>query len=148
MYHMREPISDALRLQVAERAERHCEYCLIFEDDTHFGCQIDHIISIKHGGDTTLDNLTYACAFCNRAKGSDVGSIISETNTFVRLYNPRIDIWADHFELDGVVIKTKSDIGRIIAQILKFNDYDRVLERETLHAVGAYPSIIAMKYIS
>ena len=27
-----------------------CEYCLIHEDDTVFGCEVDHIISTKHGG--------------------------------------------------------------------------------------------------
>lgn len=61
---------------MAERADHLCEYCLIHEDNTFFGCQVDHIISEKHGGATALDNLAYACAVCNRAKGSDVGSVM------------------------------------------------------------------------
>jgi 5-methylcytosine-specific restriction endonuclease McrA len=59
-------IPTELRLLVAERANHLCEYCLIHEDDTFVGCQVDHIISLKHGGQTEADNLAYACAFCNR----------------------------------------------------------------------------------
>lgn len=43
-------ISPELRQQVAERANHRCEYCLIHEDDTYLVCQVDHIISEKHGG--------------------------------------------------------------------------------------------------
>ena len=64
-----------LRRRVTERAERVCEYCLIHEDDTFLGCQVDHVVSKKHGGKTDLANLAYACAFCNRNKGTDVASI-------------------------------------------------------------------------
>src|SRR5690242_18805158 len=68
-------ISAELRQVVADRAKQFCEYCLIAEADTFYGCEVDHIISLKHGGSTEPDNLAYACALCNRAKGSDVGSI-------------------------------------------------------------------------
>jgi len=84
-------ISAELRRVVVARAESLCEYCLIHEDDTFFGCQVDHIISEKHGGPTQADNLAYACLFCNLHKGSDVGSFISGTQTLVRFFNPRID---------------------------------------------------------
>ena len=42
-------ISAELRRQVAARASRRCEYCLIHEEDTFFGCHVDHIVSEKHG---------------------------------------------------------------------------------------------------
>jgi hypothetical protein len=88
-------VSAALRQLVAERAEYLCEYCLLHEEDTFFGCEVDHIISKKHGGPTVAENLVYACAFCNRAKGSDVESIVRRTGTFSRFFNPRIDRWAE-----------------------------------------------------
>ena len=69
-------VSAELRRLVANRADHLCEYCLIHEDHTYFGCQMDHIISEKHGGPTEVDNLAYACVFCNRAKGSDIGSML------------------------------------------------------------------------
>ena len=85
-------LSPALRRLVAVRADFLCEYCLIDENDTFFGCEVDHIISEKHGGATEADNLAYACAFCNRAKGSDIGSILPQRGTFVRFFNPRTDL--------------------------------------------------------
>jgi 5-methylcytosine-specific restriction endonuclease McrA len=59
-------VSDRLRQRVANRAEHICEYCLIEEEDAYVGLQVDHIISKKHGGKTTSQNLALACACCNR----------------------------------------------------------------------------------
>jgi HNH endonuclease len=86
---------------VAARAGHRCEYCLIHADDTFFGCEVDHIISEKHGGATREDNLAYACLFCNRNKGSDIASILPETGELVRLFNPRLDRWGDHLRRPG-----------------------------------------------
>jgi HNH endonuclease len=116
----------------------------VHEDDAVFGCKVDHIISEKHGGATAAENLAYACAFCNRAKGSDLGSIVQGTGTYVRFFNPRIDRWAEHFTLDGVTIVPLSDIGEVTARILDFNNSDRLLERQVLLDVGRYPSAAAV----
>lgn len=137
-------VSAALRRLVATRADFLCEYCLVHEDDTVFGCEVDHIISEKHGGATEAENLAYACAFCNRAKGSDIGSIVPGTGHFVRFFNPRTDRWAEHFTLDGVTIMPLSDLGEVTARILDFNNSDRLLERQTIQAVGRYPSAAAV----
>ena len=53
-------VSAALRQLVAERAEYLCEYYLLHEEDTFFGCEVGHIISEKHGGPTVAENLVYA----------------------------------------------------------------------------------------
>ena len=140
-------VSNDLRELVAERAEYLCEYCLIHEDDTHFGCQVDHVISVKHGGPTTAGNLAYACAFCNRQKGSDIGSIVWETGEFIRFFNPRTDRWADHFQLDGVIIKPLTKIGEATVRILGFNDSNRLLERQELIDLGRYPPAPALKHM-
>jgi hypothetical protein len=133
-------ISDDLRHLVASRADYLCEYCLIAEDDTFFGCQVDHIISLKHGGPTEPSNLAYACAFCNRSKGSDIAAIAAETGNLVRFYNPRIDKWADHFHLNGSRIEPVTEIGEATVRILGFNNNDRILEREALTIIGRYPT--------
>src|SRR5205809_1310537 len=114
-------ISAELRRLVSARAEQLCEYCLVAEDDTGFGCAVDHIISEKHGGPTDADNLAYACVFCNRAKGSDVGSIDWDGGGYVRFFNPRSDAWPDHFTLMGNRIEPLTPIGRVTARILGFN---------------------------
>jgi 5-methylcytosine-specific restriction endonuclease McrA len=41
---------------------------------------MEHIIAEKHGGTTFLENLALACPYCNRAKGTDLGSIDPKTN--------------------------------------------------------------------
>lgn len=39
---MASDVGERLRRQVAERAYQVCEYCLIHDADTFWGCQIDH----------------------------------------------------------------------------------------------------------
>ena len=65
-------IAAALRRQVRERANGHCEYCLIAESQAFFPHEPDHIIAQKHGGQTVLNNLALACFDCNRFKGLDI----------------------------------------------------------------------------
>ena len=131
------------RRLVVARAEGLCEYCLIAEADTFYGCQVDHIISEKHGGPTHEDNLSVACMCCNQAKGSDVGSIHWESGQFVRFFNPRTDRWADHFVLTGSRIEGVTEIGAVTARILGFNSVERLLERQTLQMMNRYPNLAA-----
>ena len=77
-------VSADLRRLVETRANRICEYCLIHKDDTYCGCQVEHIIAEKHGGPTEADNLAFACTFCNRAKGTDIGTIATTSGQFTR----------------------------------------------------------------
>ena len=140
---MAERVSSELRRLVAARANNLCEYCLIAEGDTYFGCEVDHIISVKHSGATEAENLAYACVSCNRYKGSDIASISQQTGSLVRFYNPRADRWADHFALDGAYIRPVSEIGEVTARILRFNDTEQILEREALTAIGRYPNASA-----
>ncbi len=109
--------------------------------DRYFGCEADHIISLKHGGTTTGDNLAFACIACNRYKGSDIGSVLSETGDLVRLFNPRIDRWADHFalDIDGATIIALTNIGAVTVRLLKLSTAERVMERSALRDAGRYP---------
>ena len=121
-----------LRRVAIERAAGRCEYCRIRESDTFLGCQIDHIIAEKHGGQTIAENLAFTCAFCNRHKGSDIGSIAESTGEFTRFFNPRTDDWNDHFEYADFVIEYISPIGETTASILQFNIEERILERRAI----------------
>jgi hypothetical protein len=132
-------IGAELRRMVADRAGSICEYCLIHERDTFLGCQVDHVISEKHGGATVADNLALACTVCNRAKGTDIGSVATTAKQFTRFFNPRTDHWADHFELMDSEIRSRTPIGEATAIILAFNRIERILERESLMRIGRYP---------
>ena len=93
---------------------------------------------------TSEKNLAYACAFCNRNKGSDIGSVIHSTGGFCRFFNPRADRWADHFAFDAALLKPLTDIGTVTERILGFNARERVLERRALIAAARYPSPAAL----
>ena len=133
-------VTAELRRLVVARADGLSEYCLIHEADTWLGCQIDHVISEKHGGGTSADNLAYSCVFCNRGKGTDLGSIADSSGNFVRFFNPRIDRWSDHFRIIGARIEPLTETGEVTVRILDFNSAERLLEREALCAVGRFPS--------
>ena len=124
-------IKKELKQLVSKRAKYLCEYCLISDEDSG-GCQIDHIISIKHGGTTTAENLAYACLYCNLNKGTNLGSINLKTGELVRFFNPRRDKWLEHFCLKDAIIEPLTDIGEVTARILQFNSRDRILERQLL----------------
>lgn len=124
---------------IAKRARFRCEYCLLHEDDAYLSFQIDHIISVKHGGSNELNNLAYSCVVCNRMKGTDIGSVLLPEEEFIRLYNPRTDSWKEHLQVIGPRIIPISDIGKVTTKILMLNDDLRISEREALISVGRYP---------
>jgi HNH endonuclease len=129
-----------LRQQVRSRARLKCEYCLLGEAHAFFPHEPDHVIAIKHGGETTEANLALACFDCNRFKGSDIASIDAITGQLFPLFNPRSQTWSDHFKLNGGRIIALSDIGRVTERLLKLNLAERVEVRETLAKTRRYPS--------
>lgn len=124
----------ALRNLVHKRAEAACEYCLTPELISFAVHQIDHIIAEKHGGKTEPDNLALACVLCNKYKGSDIASLDPETGRIAALYNPRQDIWHEHFLFkENGTIEPLTAIGRVTAQVLRLNAPERISERSILH---------------
>lgn len=120
------------------RAGYKCEYCHIHQANTPFTHQIDHIIPRKHEGETAEHNLACACMDCNRFKGSDIAAFDLETGMLTRLFNPRTQVWADHFTLDGASISGQTAVGRVTVRILRFNDPLRLLQRQALIDAGQY----------
>jgi hypothetical protein len=128
-----------LRTLVIFRAQESCEYCLVHADYAVLVHEIDHVIAEKHGGATETDNLAYACAQCNRFKGSDIATFDPQTGQIVPLFNPRTQSWHDHFRHDGAVIIALSPQGRATERLLQLNQIDRVLLRRELISAGRYP---------
>ncbi len=50
-------ISSQIREKIAKDANYRCEYCLIPEKFLATTFHVDHIISLKHGGLTIIENL-------------------------------------------------------------------------------------------
>lgn len=128
----------ALRQFVIERAAACCEYCYYPQDAGFLAFAIDHVIAEKHGGPTTAENLALACVFCNRFKGTDLGSLDPETGQLTAFFNPRTQSWEAHFRIENGSILPLTPEGRVTAAILRFNDPERVQERLLLIEAGRY----------
>lgn len=132
-------VPTALRHMIHERAGERCEYCLYPQEMSFLAFEVEHIVAEKHGGATTADNLALACPYCNRFKGTDLGSLDPEIGQLTPFFNPRTQRWAEHFRLDGARIVPLTPEGRVTVAILQLNHPDRILERQRLIQTGRYP---------
>lgn len=117
---------------VRERAGRCCEYCHIPEFALPLPFQVDHIIAEQHGGTTVAENLALACPHCNRYKGPNIAGLDPESGELSRLFNPRNDVWAQHFEFQAARVAGKTTIGRTTIRVLAMNAEDLLLLRDEL----------------
>jgi hypothetical protein len=58
----------------------------------------------------------------------------------VPLFNPRAQVWAEHFSWDGAIILPLTPEGRVTVKILRLNDADRLVERQRLMEARLYLS--------
>lgn len=145
---MSQYIAPNLRRLVAERAGYICEYCLMSQEHSFLKFQIEHIISLKHGGSSNAENLALSCFYCNNFKGTDIGTILSG-DEFSRFFNPRRDGWTDHFTLakSGLILP-KTAVGEGTIKILEINSVERLIERQILMEGGHFPHKNALKIIN
>lgn len=130
----------ALRKQVRDRANNRCEYCRMRqEDDQLFTFHIEHIIARQHGGVDDESNLALACYHSNRHKGPNLAALDSETSQMFPLFNPRRDVWDEHFWIVGAVITGRTSVGRSTARLLKMNANIRLDLRTELLGIGRWP---------
>ena len=101
--------------------------------------EADHVIAEKRGGLTSLENLAWACFYCNRFKGSDLASVDPISHKVVFLFNPREQRWYRHFRLNGALIEGISSSGRATVALLHLNAPERVAYRLGLIELGHYP---------
>ena len=129
-----------LRQQVIERARERCEYCQT-QQVIVVAMEIDHIQPESAGGETVLENLCLACVGCNSFKLDFQSGIDPETNTETPLFNPRSQIWSDHFEWseDGLHLIGLSPVGRATIVRLRINRESVVNARRRWSAAGWHP---------
>lgn len=125
-----------LRRQVRDHSKGCCEYCKVSESFSLALHWIDHVVAVKHGGEAVASNLAFSCKLCNQHKGTDLSSIDPQNGEIVRLYNPRTDVWSEHFELVDAEMRAITAIGRVAVRLLQLNQIARVRERAALVAAG------------
>ena len=127
-----EHIPTRMRKETISRSNGLCEYCHL-PNIAFFPHEVDHVISCKHGGQTEVENLAYACFECNRHKGSDIASIDPETGLITPLFNPRKQVWREHFRFENGLIVPLTPEARTTIFILLLNEPNRVAERQRLN---------------
>ena len=135
---MATPIQPDLCRLIAERAGYRCEYCLLPQAAALHRHEPDHIVPLQHGGVTDPANLALACLRCNRYKGPNIGSFDPLTGQLVPLFHPRLQIWDQHFQIVDAEIIPLTAEGRVTARVLRFNDPDRLTERQRLIAARLF----------
>jgi hypothetical protein len=76
------------------------------------------------GGSPRLDNLALACQRCNSYRYNVTTALEPHTETIVPLFNPRTQLWAEHFvwTADGLSIVGTAPTGRATCDRLDMND--------------------------
>ena len=130
-----------LRKLASYRARGACEYCLIHQKFSIYRHEVDHIIALKHGGQTVAENLVLACLSCNRHKGSDLTSIDPLTGEITTLINPLSQICSEHFKQDNGFIQGLTATGRTTLFLLQINEIARLQLRQVLALQKLYPDL-------
>ena len=128
------------RRLIRDRAGGRCEYCHMRDEFDVLPFQLDHIRAQKHAGLTTAANLAWVCLPCNSYKGPNVAGYDPESNSLQPLFNPRKDIWAEHFAWDGPLLDGLTAIGRTTIEVLRVNLPGRVEHRRLLIEAGCFES--------
>lgn len=127
-----------LREQVRRRAHERCEYCHVPQAHDPLPFQVDHVIAQQHLGPTDFDNLAWSCFACNHRKGPNVSSVLWDLGhpDIVPLFNPRRQVWSEHFEWQGPYLVGLTPEGRATIECLGINQPHRVALRRAILAEG------------
>jgi len=91
---------------------------------------VEHIVSRQHGGSDDPGGLALACDRCNAYKGPNLTSIDPDTGIVTALFNPRREVWSDHFVVQGGHILGLTPTGRATVRLLNMNAPRRVELRQ------------------
>lgn len=129
---------------VLERAKGYCEYCLLPAAFSPSSFNFEHIIPLVKQGLTTLENLAYSCGGCNAHKRDKTESSDTLTRQLSPLFNPRTDIWSEHFEWndDNLQMLGCTPAGRATVQLLKVNREGNINLRRLLKMAELHPPIL------
>ncbi|MGH7595714.1 MAG: HNH endonuclease [bacterium] len=134
-------ISASVRQRVREAARHRCGYCLSPQKYVMGKLEIEHIIPRAREGSDEESNLWLSCSLCNSYKGSQVAAIDPRDGTMVPLFNPRTQIWSEHFDWspDGTLIIGLTPIGRATVEALQLNNEVAVEVRRNWVLAGWHP---------
>lgn len=127
--------------KVTEQARHRCGFCLTSELLIASQMDVEHIIPEALGGLTVESNLWLCCSKCNSHKSSRINAVDPETGETVPIFNPRTQVWAEHFEWskEGDLMIGKTPIGRATIVAVQLNRRRLVLSRRLWITLGIHP---------
>ena len=128
--------------RVRNSARNRCGYCLSPQYLVMARLEIEHIIPISKGGSNDESNLWLACPLCNGYKSDKTTGVDPETGDTVKLFNPRTQVWSEHFcwTEDGLRIVGKTPTGRATVIALHLSsDADALKVRSYWVLAGWHP---------
>ncbi len=138
---MAESSFTSIKKQVFKRAGGLCEYCFLPEEYSASTFELEHIHPFSKGGKTILENLALSCSGCNKYKSHRISAVDSETKETILFFNPRKDVWNEHFawneNFTEIIALTAK--GRVRIKSLKLNRRGLKNLRKILHFVGEHP---------
>lgn len=134
-------IQKNLDAEIRREAGNRCGYCLGEQRYIFAWLEIEHLHPRSKGGKTVKENLWLACTYCNTFKSSQTHGIDPKTKRKIPLFNPRNQVWKNHFELDTdqATIIGKTVCGRATVNALKINNELALETRKHWVGVGWYP---------
>jgi hypothetical protein len=91
------------------------------EHEPFYRYHIEHVLPRQHGGNDDEPNLALACNHCNLHKGPNLAGIDPQTHTVIPLFDPRRQLWDEHFALEGASIVGLTPTGRATLSVLAMN---------------------------
>lgn len=131
------PVS--LRILVVQRANNRCEYCGLSQAGQEATFHIDHVVPVAANGKTILDNLALACVSCSLHKSDRQIVKDPDTQEAVNIFNPRHQVWKEHFCWDGVRLVGLTATGRATIDALRMNRPNILSIRAEEEILGRHP---------
>jgi len=129
---------------ISQRAAGRCEYCQTPANYAPSPFPSEHVTPSSKGGLDDLTNIAFACNGCNWFKSNKTEAIDPQTGILLPLFNPRQQIWSDHFKWteDQLKMVALTPIGNATIETLKLNREGLVNLRFALLAIGIHPPSI------
>lgn len=136
-------LPEKLRQRITESSKHRCGYCLSEQKYSIDKFEIEHIIPLALGGTNDESNLWLSCGGCNKHKWMKVSGIDPDSGENVPLFNPRTQLWTEHFRWDetGVFIIGQTAVGRATVVVLHLNNELAVRVRGHWVRAGWHPPI-------
>ena len=100
---------------------------------------VEHVVPRSAGGMGAVANLAWACPSCNLHKSDRIEVALDGTPDSVALFNPRENVWTEHFEWDDYSLAGKTVCGKATINVLHLNTERRLRIRQAEQLFGLFP---------